>query len=432
MVVLRNFKPILRFAWRSLRLGVLLLLLVFFTAGSVLPPSGLESQAYAYTRHIEFDYGAWTLDAIAAKLSSWSLSLNRFLPGEAQSQLVLDTLSQVSLVNTLQTELVLIYANPNIENPHTASKVVQAELEKAQQKLSDLAPLAESILQSQLMSVVSEAGLGQFGQVFPPSLYQFSDTPQSLVISPREEISQVLDISLLPVLNADDMDALETRVLQELNHAALVVPIGGVGTYPTMVMQTADIIWLTEVIAHEWIHNYLTLRPLGINYYTTPELRTINETTASLVGKELGRLILQKYYPTYPPPEEEPDQNKAAPSTSALEMAPETFDFRAEMRETRVEVDRLLEQGQIEQAESYMETRRQVFLENGFLIRKLNQAYFAFYGAYNDVPGGGAAGEDPVGPAVQAFREKFTSLSDFLKTIAWVNSYADLLKLLSG
>ncbi len=432
MIAFETFIPILRFAWRLVRLGILLLLLVFFTSGSVLPPSGLESQAYAYTRHIEFDYGAWTLDAIAAKLSSWSLSLNRFLPGEAQSQLVLDTLSQVSLVNTMQTDLLLIYADPNIEDPHTASKVVQIELEKAQQKLSDLAPLAESILQSQLMSIVSEAGLGQFGQVFPPSLYQFSDTPQSLVISPREEISQLLDISLLPVLDADDMDALETRVFQDLNHAALVVPIGGVGTYPTMVMQTADIVWLTEVIAHEWIHNYLTLHPLGINYYTTPELRTINETTASLAGKELGKLILQKYYPAYLPPEEEPDQNKAAPSTSALEMAPEAFDFRAEMRKTRVEVDRLLAQGQIEQAESYMEARRQVFWENGFLIRKLNQAYFAFYGAYNDAPGGGAAGEDPVGPAVQAFREKFTSLSDFLKTIAWFNSYADLLEHLSG
>jgi hypothetical protein len=79
-----------------------------------------------------------------------------------------------------------------------------------------------------------------------------------------------------------------------------------------------------------------------------------------------------------------------------------------------------------------MEARRQVFWENGFLIRKLNQAYFAFYGAYNDAPGGGAAGEDPVGPAVQAFREKFTSLSDFLKAISWVNSYADLLELLSA
>ena len=57
------------------------------------------------------------------------------------------------------------------------------------------------------------------------------------------------------------------------------MPIGGIGTYPTMVMQSTNLAWLTEAIAHEWTHNYLTLRPLGLNYETTPELRTINETS---------------------------------------------------------------------------------------------------------------------------------------------------------
>ena len=74
-----------------------------------------------------------------------------------------------------------------------------------------------------------------------------------------------------------------------------------------------------------------------------------------------------------------------------------------------------------------MNARRQVFWDNGYLIRKLNQAYFAFYGAYNDTPGGGAAGEDPVGPAVQSYRAQFDSLADFLRTISWVDSYAELL-----
>ena len=96
------------------------------------------------------------------------------------------------------------------------------------------------------------------------------------------------------------------------------------------------------------------------------------------------------------------------------------------MRVTRQEVDRLLAEGKIEAAEKYMEARRQVFWENGYLIRKLNQAYFAFYGAYNDTPGGGAAGEDPVGPAVQAYRDSFDSLADFLRAIAWVDSYTEL------
>jgi len=189
---------------------------------------------------------------------------------------------------------------------------------------------------------------------------------------------------------------------------------------------------MTEVIAHEWVHNYLTLRPLGINYFTTAELRTINETTASLAGKELGRLLLQKYYPEHLPPEAEPSLHVSASEVPEPAVDPDAFNFRKEMRITRVEVDRLLAEGQIEAAEAYMEARRIFFWDNGFALRKLNQAYFAFYGAYNDVPGGGAAGADPVGPAVTAFRDQFNSLADFLKAISKVNSFTRLLELLDA
>jgi len=85
----------------------------------------------------------------------------------------------------------------------------------------------------------------------------------------------------------------------------------------------------------------------------------------------------------------------------------------------------LLADGKIEEAELYMEKRRQLFWDNGYLIRKLNQAYFAFHGAYADVPGG-AAGEDPVGPAVRALRTQSTSLADFIDTIAWMTSFQQL------
>ncbi len=73
-----------------------------------------------------------------------------------------------------------------------------------------------------------------------------------------------------------------------------------------------------------------------------------------------------------------------------------------------------------------MEDRRRFFWDHGYQIRKLNQAYFAFYGAYNDRPGGGAAGEDPVGPLVQQLREQSSSLADFLNRISWVTSYEGL------
>jgi hypothetical protein len=72
-----------------------------------------------------------------------------------------------------------------------------------------------------------------------------------------------------------------------------------------------------------------------------------------------------------------------------------------------------------------MEARRVVFWENGYRLRKINQAYFAFYGAYADQPGG-AAGEDPVGAAVRALRAHSGSLAEFLEQIAWMSSYQEL------
>jgi hypothetical protein len=95
------------------------------------------------------------------------------------------------------------------------------------------------------------------------------------------------------------------------------------------------------------------------------------------------------------------------------------------MHTTRITVDAMLAAGKIEEAETYMETRRQIFWKNGYTIRKLNQAYFAFYGAYADVPGG-AAGGDPVGPAVRALRAQSASLADFINRISWMTSFGEL------
>lgn len=418
----------LRHTWFVLRNLVLFALVLLVLSSSAVPVGDLSSRVRAYTHPIEFDFITWTLDAFGAKFSEWGFGLTRFMDSEAQSDLVRAYIRQVQTVQTLNTDLTLIYSDPAVTDPDQVSQSLREELAQAQDSLDTLAPQAEAILQSQLMDIVSESGFGVLGQVLPPSLFQATAIPSSLIISPRADVKQVLDISLQPGMTVEAMEQLENSIYENLDYSALVVPIGGIGTYPTMVMQSTDLVWLTEVIAHEWVHNYLTLHPLGINYYTTPELRTINETTASLVGEELGLLILKKYYPDFVPEETTPQT--ATSDVETPEEDPNAFNYQTEMRITRQEVDRLLSEGKVTEAETYMEARRAFFWENGYAIRKLNQAYFAFYGAYNDQPGGGAAGEDPVGPAVQAFRARFDSLAGFLRTIAQVDSYEELLSML--
>lgn len=379
-----------------------------------------------YTRWQEFDYVSWTLDALRLKQQQAALNLPRYLTLEQQRQIVLHYLERVERLNQVRSEINAIYADPNLPNPQQAAAALLAEQDALVREINQrLAPLAESTLQYQLSMVIAELGLGLGGQPIPPPLYHVTSLPYALIVSPREVIRQDVDISLVADLSLDEIVRLENEVERGLNVSALVVPVGGVGTYPTMVMSTTDLNWLAEVIAHEWIHNTLTLRPLGALYYASPQMRTINETTASIAGKEIGSALIKRFYPEkVAPPPQPPASQPAQPQEAPA------FDFRAEMRETRVTVDALLAEGKIEEAEEYMEQRRRIFWENGYRIRRLNQAYFAFYGAYADQPGG-AAGEDPVPAAVRALRTKSPSLAAFINRIAWVTSYEALTAMLN-
>lgn len=417
--------------WKISRLILFVVLFSITIGGSQLSSANLNAQVRSFTRPVEFEFAGWTLTAMFAKLSGWGLNLENFLTQQAQSNLVQMYINQLQLVNTLNAEIFILYADPNVTASDLASQELRQKLQVESRRLSALAPLAEGVLQSQLMSVLAENQLGYLGQVLPPSLFVITDIPQSLIISPRTEIYREMDIPLNPGLSVDFKERLEDEIFNELNRSALVVPIGGIGTYPTMVMQSTDLLWLTDTIAHEWVHNFLSLRPLGINYFSNAEMRTINETTASLAGSELGWLIMEKYYPEHIPPYAIHPRALIAPTQGINNLTDShAFSFQREMRQTRVEADRLLAAGDILAAEAFMEARRQFFWENGYQIRKINQAYFAFYGAYSDDPAGGAAGEDPVGLAVQALYGKYPQLADFLNKISWVTSFEGLITLL--
>lgn len=389
---------------------------------------GAEPMArlHAYTRAVEFDYFDWTMHALGIKWTQNALGSPFYFTDLSRWQIVQDYLRVTQQVLEKETQLERIYADPSIADPRNASAALREQLQNLYHQQSQLAPFAEAVLEQQVSATLAELKLTSGGQPIPPVSFHISPMPWHLVISPRDRIEQKEAISLLPTLGVDQHAALEEQIDRAFNVSSLVVPIGGVGSYPTMIMPTTSLDWLAETIAHEWVHNWLSLRPLGIHYMSSAEVRTMNETAASLAGREIAREVFARYYP----------ELLAEVSARPVALFPHTarqeepFDFNREMHRTRVHVDELLAQGKIEEAEAYMEERRKVFWEHGYPIRKLNQAYFAFYGAYADTPGG-AAGEDPVGPAVRALRERSRSLAEFLKTIAAMDSFQDLQDVLS-
>ena len=396
---------------------------IFFAAllggSSMIMSTNSSEAARRYTRSVEFDYVSWTVKAFAVKLDQAALGTPYYFSQRSRHQIVVDYVHLMDAILSDEDKINTLYADPKVSNPAAAALPLQNQLDGLDRLETQLAPVAESVLQEQVSATLADLGLTSGGQPLPPVLFHISPLPYDLIISPRDKIQEDATISLIPTLSVDQQNTLENQVDSGLNVSSLVVPVGGIGSYPTMIERTTTLDWLSDTIAHEWTHNWLSLRPLGLNYDTTPELRTMNETTASISGGEISILVLKKYYPELA--REYHIQYASLPLTPPQA----TFDFNNEMHITRVQVDALLAQGKVTEAEAYMEQRRQFFWDNGYAIRKLNQAYFAFYGAYANVPGG-AAGEDPVGPAVRALRAQSVSLTDFLIKISQMSSFKQL------
>jgi hypothetical protein len=274
---------------------------------------------------------------------------------------------------------------------------------------------------------LADENLSVLGQVLPPVLFQSSPLPKALIVSPRDVIRQDANLSLNPELQLEEIITTEQGIADNLNVSTLITNIGGVGTYPTMINRTSDITWLTGVVSHEWTHNFLTLRPLGWNYNTNNDLRTMNETAASIIEEGLKWKIIERYYPQFIP---QPSSGQVSTENEQPDIPVFNFDF--EMYVTRTRTDELLAAGDISQAEAYMEERRTFFYQNGYVIRRLNQAWFAFHSAYVNAPSTGnegqtgAAGTDPVGPAVWQLYERSATLANFLNRISWMTSFASL------
>jgi len=415
------------------RLSRVVELTVLLAFGAVLLSSGTnrpgdeEDLARAHTRDIEFEYLSWIVDAARVKAEAGAAGVPGYMDREASRIAVSDYLLLTQKIIRAEDALNRIYADPAIADKDAAASLIRDTVQDLHVRQGELAPLVEGVLQVQVGEVAADLGLAALGQPIPAVLYRSTAVPDALVVSPRGQIRQSANISIRADLPIEQQAALEQRVEKGLDVSALVVPVGGIGVYPTMIMRTTDRRWLVSTIAHEWTHNYLQLRPLGLLYDHTPELRTMNETTADIAGTEIGDAVMLRFYPgivaVRPPDPMKMSFRGRLPDPTDADPPP--FDFRSEMHTTRVTVDALLASGRILEAEEYMEQRRRSFVDHGYFIRRLNQAYFAFYGAYADIPGG-PAGKDPVGPAVRALRARSASLADFVNRMAWMTSFVQL------
>jgi hypothetical protein len=298
-----------------------------------------------------------------------------------------------------------------------AARSLQEEIEQIEERRRSIQSDVAETIEGEVGRVLDQQGLASPLGIFPPVDVVFSSSPHVLVLSPRDRIQRQQTILLKPGLSSEEKEEIEERISRDENLSVLVEDTGGVAVYPSVVTDTFGLHHAIVTTSHEWVHHWLFFRPLGRSFWNSPEITTLNETVATVAGEELGDMVytaLTGEEVNRTPPSSPPD--------------PAAFDFRAEMQQTRIHTEELLAQGKIEEAEAYMEERRQLFVANGFLIRKINQAFFAFHGTYAT----SAASISPIGEQVRELRERSASLEDFLRTASQFGDYQEFLDYLDS
>ncbi len=423
-----------RISWQSIRtrliLAIIALGVISLFPGDTPAGNSLDDKVLGRARDVLFNYVAWEADALGGKINQDESGLSPYMTEAERSRYVYNYLKLVGNLQALDSKISLAYNSA--DSPARAATIADLRSQRSavQAQVDQQQPLAESIIEGQVASVLRDEGLATLGEVLPPVSAHITELPMLLVVSPRNKIRFEIAVNLVN-LSADDATKLEDRIDHDLNVSSLVVPLGGLSLYPSMVIQTQYAYSIFNVVAHEWTHHYLYFFPLGLAYNEAADSRTINETTASFLGEEVSRKVIERFYQDYPDilaqlPRPTPSTTPTPKPTRPNEPPP--FDYAATMNQTRVTVDFLLSLGLVGPAEWYMEVQRSVFAAHGYHFRKINQAFFAFYGGYQSpTTGVGAEGTDPIGPAISEIRQRSPSLKAWLETMRSITARDQLL-----
>ena len=304
----------------------------------------------------------------------------------------------------------IVEMNELERRPESAESVKR--ISELRQRRIDMQPEVEETIESEISSVLADEGFSsRIGVIFPPVDTVFTKSPSALILSPRERIDHIGSTLLKPGISGDTRGKLEDLIFQEDGVSALIVNTSGVATYPSVITASGNLRDVLAITAHEWLHHWFFFQPLGQHFWDSSGMMTLNETAASIGGEIIGDRAFTAM-----------TGEKVTRTPYREPTDPAGFDYNVAMRETRVTTEALLSNGKIEEAETYMEDRRQFMADEGIYIRKINQAFFAFYGSYAT----NAASASPIGDQLEELPGQSRTLGEFLQIVGNFDEVEDL------
>ena len=347
----------LRWSWKGL-LAVFLVLLVLAAGYGDFRPSNLDLTVAPY----KYSLAGWEVSNF---LDKWVHKLGDLMPWTsepAREEHVTQAKEFFDLggrLRELERQLLFPGADdqPQAAGQEDQVQAIRNEIEAIKKRRENMQSTVEETIESEISAVLAQEGFAsRIGLIFPPVDTVFSRSPGVLVLSPRDQIYRQETILMKPGLSDEIRNQIEERIFRSENLSALVESTGGLASYPSVVSDSGNLHGALVVTAHEWLHHWFFFQPLGQHFWDSSDMTTLNETAATLGGRTIGHRAFTAMTgePVIRDPEPPPEARD-----------PDVFDFGAAMRETRLRTEELLSEGRIEEAEAYMEERRQFLGANG-------------------------------------------------------------------
>ncbi|MAU56044.1 MAG: hypothetical protein CL899_03770 [Dehalococcoidia bacterium] len=253
-----------------------------------------------------------------------------------------------------------------------------------------------------------------FDIVFPLPEFSLEESPPKLLlISPRSNIERLDEVLLTARLTDAEIVSIEQDIESQTDYSSIIVNIGGIAAYPSIVTEVSDKGAMFKLIAHEWLHQYLFFFPLGRAYFSDEDMRSVNETLANIFADNLlNNMCKEDVY------------IQSGYCLQNTDVSEKDFDYSVYMKDLRQQVDFFLLAGEIEKSEKLMNSATIYLNSRGYNIRRINQAWFAFHGSYADTP----ASSSEINNELTNFISSEKSLGNAIRKLRSIDNYQEYLR----
>lgn len=192
-----------------LKLIVISLLFLCLLGGSCSPAPDFDSSLKSIVKPYRFSIAQWEFKAIPD-------ALNRLVCGKQEKaddevQVVAEYFSLLEQIKGLETEIAAI----NAGNKPSDLALLEVELDRLQQQKTASSSAVERIIAKQIREVLAEQGIYhplykyiRLRVGFPPLSFNLEPPPHLLVVSPRDRIESIREVTLQQNISVEEMDSI--------------------------------------------------------------------------------------------------------------------------------------------------------------------------------------------------------------------------------